>query len=307
LADPFLAEFYARLARMSRSDQRRLLLDCILEKLMRGCESTPAALVTRESLAPAKGPLPERLERLLNEYTAHPKHRPGIGAVMSATMADFGTRVFRKLLTAGRNRHDCDTGQEQNSHDVRAAAELLRILAVECHNTPILPRATGELLNRLANALDDVQRNSQPALFDGADGPARPPGQTCQGHLAAALEILIKGGMKLAAAKKWLAAEMRKAGLLDTAGNQISGERVESWRHYYRQKKGALHAREAYEEDLTAPLLRAPNDNGKREACQHLARRLVDDVAFFYNRTVPPRGLPRGRSRLERVPPPLKI
>jgi hypothetical protein len=291
---------------MSRSDQQRLLLDCILEKLMRGCESTPAALATRESLAPAEGPLPERLERFLNEYIAHPKHRPGIGAMMSATMADFGTRVFRQLLGAGMNRHDCDTNQEQNSHDVRAAADLLRMLALECHNTPFLPRVTGELLNRLANALDDVQRNSQPALFDGADGPARPPGQTCQGHLAAALEILIRGGgMKLAAAKKWLAAEMRKASLLDTAGNQISGERVASWRHYFRQKKGALHAQEAYEEELTAPgrpaLLRAPNDNGKREACQDLARRLVDGMAFSYNRTVPPPGLPRGRSRLARV------
>jgi hypothetical protein len=270
---------------MSRSDQRRLLLDCILEKLMRGCESTPAALVTRESLAPAEGPLPEGLERFLNEYIAHPKRRPGIGAVMSATMADFGSRVFRHLLSVGTNRKSCDTDLNQNRHDVLAAANLLLMLAGECHHTAFLPRETGELLSRVANALHDDWGRPRGATA----------GRQCEGRLAAVLEILVRGGVKPAAAGRWLEAEMRRAGLLDEAGNQIPARRVASWRNNFNKGIGAQHARYFFGEELAdhAALLTAPNkvaangaDDRKREICRAEATRLVRMLAHLFNRTV---------------------
>jgi hypothetical protein len=272
---------------MSRSDQRRLLLDCILEKLLRGCESTDAALVTRGALPRGKGPLPERLEQFLDGYIKRPAERAVDEVAMRAAMADFGTRVFRHLLATGMNREDCETDLAQNTHDVLAAANLLRMLAAECHHTAFLPRATGELLSRTANALYEVRSNSRPALFDGFGGAHHlTPGHECEGRLAAALEIVIRGGMKLAAAERWLEAEMRKAGLVDEAGNQISGERVRFWRNNFRGEIGARGAHTCYDEELADHVLTAPNDELKLAACQDLAHRLVRMLAHLFNRTV---------------------
>jgi hypothetical protein len=289
-----LAEFNARLARMSRSDQRRLLLDSILEKLLRGCEKTPAALVTRAFSAAAEGPLPEPLGQFVDGYVERPAEREAAEAVMRAVMADFGTRVFRHLLAAGVNRKACDTDLAQNRHDLIAAGHLLRELVNECHNTPVLPRTSGELLARIANALHDIyDSNSRPALFELDRRPASPgdtAGVECEGLLAAALEIVIRGGMKLAEAKGWLDREMREAGLVDEAGNPIRAERVASWRSNFRKGQGAKHARRLFDRKIEErkPLLVAPNGDLKRAACQDHARRLVGLLAKHYNRTVPP-------------------
>jgi hypothetical protein len=262
----------------------------ILEKLLRGCERTPAALVTRQSLPPDKGPLPERLEQFLDEYIKH-QDLP-CQAVMSATMQDFGSRVFRRLLSAGTNRKKADTDITQNRHDVRAASGLLMELASECQNTPFLPPAAAQLLSRVANAL-------RPALFGGVVGPPPTAGRQCEGRLAAALEILVRSGVKLAAAQSWLEAEMRGADLVDMAGNQISGKRVASWRNNFKNEIGAEHGRRWFKMEIEErrALLAAPNDDRKREACQDLARRIIRLLAIHFNRTVaapPLKTKPRG-------------
>ena len=265
-------------------------LYAVLEKLLRGCEGPPAAVDNHDPLPSAKGPLPKRLEQLLTEYT-----EPLVQAVMSELMKDFGSRVFRVLLRAGMNREDWDTDLAQNQHDLWVAADLLLRLAIECSNTPILPRTTGELLHRIANALFDKDSNSRSALFDGfgdTEFPRWTAGRQCEGRLAAALQILRHGRMKLADAQDWLEAEMRKAGLVDEAGNQISAKRIRFWRNNFRRGVGASHARTFYDQELTdqAQRLAAPNKD-----CEDLARRLIRLLAHSLNRTVP--------QPLKRTPP----
>jgi hypothetical protein len=247
----------------------------ILEKLLRDCESTDAALVTRQSLPPAKGPLPEPLGQFLDEYIARPSEHAPAEVVMRAVMADFGVRLFRQLLAAGRNRRDCDTDEEQDSQDALAAADLLKALAVECQNTPFVPLATAQLLARTANG-----------LREGA-------GRECEGNLAAVLQILVRGDMKPAAAQAWLGGEVRSAGLVDAAGNQISGKRLAEWRNSFGSRKiGARRARASYEMALAWPgiagLLAGPNDARKLAACQDHARRIIRFLAIHFNRTVAP-------------------
>jgi hypothetical protein len=60
VADPD-AEFEARLAQMRRDELRRFALACMLEKLLRGCESSPAAVVTRLFMATPKARCPRGL------------------------------------------------------------------------------------------------------------------------------------------------------------------------------------------------------------------------------------------------------
>jgi|SRR6516162_10185770 len=277
------------------ADPRHVAL--ILEKLLRGCENTPAAAITRASLPRAEGPLPARLEQFLVKRIEHPERSAEADLVMSDIMQDFGARVFRQFLAWGLSRKECETDLAQNREDVRYAESLLTALACECTNTPMLPRATAELLKRVANALHEVGANRRATLFDIGLVRSPPPtcgvntpGAQCEGRLAAALEILIRGGMKLAAAKDWLNAEMRTAGLVDRAGNQIRGARVATWRNNFQKGVGATQARIWFNAE-TGPrgaLLAAPKDERKLAACQDLARRLVGMLAIHFNRTVAP-------------------
>jgi hypothetical protein len=258
-----------------------LLAECVL--------TSPLGVSTSKQLANDR--LPEPLEQFLAEYTAHPAEA---GIAMSGMLHDLGARVFRSLLIAGLKRRQCDTDLAQNREDSLCAAHLLSQLAVECVNTPFVPQATAEVVSRVANALYDVWgSNSRPALFDGANGEKGHPftaGQQCEGHLAAALEIVVRGGMKLAAAKGWVEAEMRAAGLVDAAGDAIRGERVASWRSNFRKNNiGAKNARLyfAIELERCKRLLVAPRNERKLAACQDHARRLICMLARLFNRTVP--------------------
>jgi hypothetical protein len=209
-------------------------------------------------------------------------------------MQAFGLRLFRRLLQVGLNRHECETDQAQNHQDVALAVHLLQGLAEECDSTPWMPRETAELLGRVANALHDVWWNaSRPALFDlpSPDGKiSNTAGFLCEGHLAAALEILILSGMKLAEAKKWMDSEIRAARLVDEAGNPIDSKRIASWRNNFSKGVGAAYGRAFFrvEVDHCKSLVsRAPNGS-KPARYKDRARRLVHFLATRFNRTVPP-------------------
>jgi hypothetical protein len=273
----------------------------ILKQLLVGCASSPAALATfHDQTIITDNPLPQRLEQFLTEYHAHPEYEAEADKVMSDVMRDFGARVFWRLLVAGLRRKEGDTDLAQNKSDVLSAEHLLKELQFECINTPFVPQGATDLLGRVANALHDVRwNNSRPALFDGL-APAMPFPDTvgiwCEGSLAAALEILIAGGLKLAAAKAWLEQEIQGAGLVDEAGNPIGAERVASWRGNFRKGIGAANARLSFDsviEDHKA-LIAAPKDSRKSDACEAAARGLIRLLALTANRTVPP---PQARDR----------
>jgi hypothetical protein len=275
-----------------------------LEDLLARCSPTEAGMVTRAEtiellLGAMDAPLPARLERFLEEAAAHPEHSAEAAIAMAATMQDFGARVFRRLLTTALMRRKCESDAAQNSDDLFCAELLLRTLGCECSNTPYMPPGVAELLGRIASALRDVRTNSsRPKMFTELvplEGRTPPPDATarveCEGRLAAVLHIVILGGMKLAEAKVWLDEEMRKAGLVDVAGNPISVERVAGWRKNFSsdQAPAARYGREWFEleiEDHKA-VLRAPSGNRKLAACQDHARRLVGLLARHFNRTVP--------------------
>jgi hypothetical protein len=256
-----------------------------LEDLLVQCSPTEAGRISRATgtkiLAGSR--LPKRLEEFLD--SADPE---AASFVMSDNIQDFGARVFRQILIAAMNRRVCESDLAQNRHDVAIASDLLVGLAMECSNTWMLPPAAAELLGRVGGALRDIRdSNVRPALFDCADGGTATVGRACEGRLAAALEIVIRGGMKLAAAKDWLKAEMRKAGLVDEAGSPISVERVDQWRDNFRKRKGAANGQEWFNSDIedSKPLIHAPRDDRKLAACQDRAGGLVGTLVRF-NRTV---------------------
>jgi hypothetical protein len=279
---------------MAENQKRRLEA---LDGLLARCSRTPAGELTRattaSSLANAKGRLPQRLGQFLDEVIAQPEHSAEAGVVMAAAMQDFGARVFRRFLIAGLHRRKGDTDLAQNMEDLVGIEYLLGELAAECDNTPFLPRDTTELLARAGNGLRDVRNRRRPKLFDYPAttkwGSPR-AGAECEGRLAAALEIVIRGGMGVAEAKDWLEAEMRKAGLVDEAGNEISGERVDrSFRNNFNKGMGDPGARGWYDDEIDARkrLLATPDPDRKRVDCQDYARRLVGMLAKNFNRTVP--------------------
>jgi hypothetical protein len=265
-----------------------------------GCANSPRANATRDATPItaellADGRLPKPLERLLAEYIAHPEHSPEVHLAVSSAMQEFGLRMFRRLTHLGLNRRERETDQAQNDQDVAFAAHLLRGLSDECDRTPFMARGAAELLGRVANALHDVWWNAgRPALFGNLPPPEGSSPNTagifCEGHLAAALEILIRGGMKPAAATKWIEAQMGEAGLVDAAGNAIGGRRVASWRNNFRKGVGAKYARAFFSLELyrSKPLLGAPTDGRKLAASQHRARTLVGMLAVGFNRALPP-------------------
>lgn len=236
--------------------------------------------------------LPTRLQELLDS--------PYAKDAFTMAMTDLGTRLYLRLLFGGLLRGQGETDLEQNYRDVHSAALLLGALACECANTPLLPRDTTELLSRIGNALSDVWKGAQPALFKDlalarwrpSDGRRETAGVKTEGSLAASLEIVIRGGMKLAAAKDWLDAGIKAAGLVDEAGNPIGADRVANWRHNFRQRMGggAREARFIYNTqiDEAKPLLRGPPGEQKMAACKDFARGLLEELALFWNRTVSP-------------------
>jgi hypothetical protein len=269
----------------------------VLEDLLANSSRSPAGQMASSQAPLPPGALPPRFEQFLEEVAAHSSEEAG--HALGVFLEDFGGRLFRHLLAAGMNRRDFDTDLTRNRYDVGEASRLLRLLAIECGNTPYLPPATAELLGRVANALFDiVNSSSSPALFDVAAGaPQRPKGPRtagaeCEGRLAAALEIVILGGMKLAEAQAWIETEIRKAGLVDAAGGPITGERVAGWRNHFNKGRGAAHGRTWFRAEITGParggraLLLAEKSDLKLAACQRSARRLVVAMARLFNRTV---------------------
>jgi hypothetical protein len=251
---------------------------------------TPAADATfRSDIIPSK-PLPERLQQFVAESPQHPAEAD---LVMAGAMQDFGVRIFRRLLIAGLSRKTCETDLTQNKHDVLMAEHLLRQMTVECANTPFLPATTGELLGRVASALHDIRwNNSRPNLFEDLAPEAPYPDTAaiqCEGRLAAALDIVIAGGMKLAEAKTWLDGEMRAAGLVDERGAPVQAARVTQWRNNFRKGVGAANAKLHFDDEIDnqKALLTSPRDERKRAACQDYARRLVRLMASNFNRTIP--------------------
>jgi hypothetical protein len=227
-------------------------------------------------------------------------------AILSQPEVAFGIRVYPLFRNGGIRRQVMDTDLDQNRHDVLRAERLLLELAVQCHNTLSMPPETTELLGRITNALGEMRHNRKPTLFDMPEAPSRnewplPPaavaGTQSEGRLAAALEILVRGGMKLAAAQKWLESEIRSAKLVDAAGNQIRASRVAEWRKNFKQnKKGSSDARRWFSSELEdrKALLTAPRDERKLAACQHYARALIYALAALFSRTIhpPQRGRP---------------
>ncbi len=237
-------------------------------------------------------------------------------AILSQPEVAFGIRVYPLFRIAGIRRQATDTDLDRNRHDVLRAERLLLELAVQCHNTLSMPPETAELLGRVRNALEEVRHNRKPALFNMPEALSRdewplPPadvaGTQSEGRLAAALEILVRGGMKLAAAQKWLESEIRSAKLVDAAGNQIRGARVAEWRKNFSQlksfkvaakgcgsvavrRKGARNARNWFNSELEdhKALLAAPRDERKLAACQHYARAVIYGLAALFNRTIHP-------------------
>jgi hypothetical protein len=237
-------------------------------------------------------------------------------AMLSQPEVAFGVRVYPLFRNAGIRRQATDTDLDRNRHDVLRAERLLLELAAQCYNTLSMPRETAELLGRITNALGEVRHNRKPALFDMPEAsllPADVAGTQAEGRLAAALEILVRGGMKLAAAQKWLESEIHSAKLVDAAGDQIRASRVADWRKNFNQSrsiarhnarirlnsesedpprrmKGAINARIWFNSELEdhKALLAAPRDQRKLAACQHYARAVIYGLAALFNRTIHP-------------------
>lgn len=256
-----------------------------LNSLLNGCLRAPAAAIQHDEIT---ADLPEGVTRLLNVAG----NSTVASDAWSILMRDFGARLFRRLLTAGQRlaakQQSSDTDLDYNRRDLRAAEDLLKFLMVECANSPFIPNNVAALLGRTANALHDVREGHKPGLFD-LPIPTRRGAATAahevEGRLAAALNIVVAGGTRLAAAKRWLDDEMRAAGIVDVAGDPVRAERVASWRNNFRKGIGARGAREWFAsetDNFNRALGRDP------AACQDHARKIIRLVAKISPRTAHP-------------------
>jgi hypothetical protein len=287
------------LSTLSREEKVELLRRWQLDRLLLlpCAEIAPSMISFAGRGIPAAPPLPPPLDRFLDEFLDHGdelEHRLAAEVAMRAKMADLGVRVFRHALIAGlyRGGQRPDNDLEWNRSDALAAAGLLATMALEFGRTPFVPTNVSDFLVRVADGLQAMAtRNGRPAVFRFPEGEtAAPPtfGVQAEAMLAVALEVAVAGGTKLAAAKRWLDAETKKAGIVDGAGNPVSAERVAAWRGNFRKGIGAKDARSRFTEEVAQHrvLIAQPPGPAKRAACLDLAKQIVWFVFDMANRTI---------------------
>ena len=90
-------------------------------------------------------------------------------------------------------------------------------------------------LRALVAALSDVLRGAKPPLFDGLPktngAPASKAFANAQGAIAATAELLIRAGMPLREASRWVKGECKELGIGDKNKKEITAGQVASWRN----------------------------------------------------------------------------
>jgi hypothetical protein len=163
------------------------------------------------------------------------------------------------------------------------------------------------LIIRLAKALDDLRFRRNPPMFDFVPVPhpnraSRPVAEAAMGMLAAALEILIVGGMKPSDAIARLNSGIKKFGITDAAGQSISASRVNVQREHYREKQGAARSRDVFNYTVKPyqGLILSYGGPVRVVTAQNASAFILRDIAQQYNGQVTPKKGPRKSGRAAR-------
>jgi hypothetical protein len=199
--------------------------------------------------------------------------------------------------------------EDPKVRDLYIASTMLRSMAVMAMNTDprSLHAAGAALIIRLANALDDLRFGRKPPMFEFEPLPhpnraSRPVAEMTMGKLAAALELLMVGGMKPSDAIAWLNSEIKKFGITDAAGQSISASRVNDQREHYRENQGAARSRGAFNDwvERFRKLLSQRGGPIRVVTAQQASAAILQYIAQQYKSEVAPKRAPRNSGRTSR-------
>ena len=140
--------------------------------------------------------------------------------------ADHHDKVIAYLAEIGR-RPDVDPLE-------RSHAALRAVVAYFDSSLDISSRHLTRPVHSLIHALSDTLRGGQPALLRprrrGKGPPQDQSFSSVQGALAGALEVLVRAGMPLQSAARWVTAKANSHGIRDRKGQNLSASQVIAWR-----------------------------------------------------------------------------
>jgi hypothetical protein len=172
----------------------------------------------------------------------------------------------------------------------RALREVMRYLWCD---PEVLNGKLTKPLAVLRGALYDVEQGAKPKLLN----PPRPEredpsnnrlkphmgkasgtaGETIQGSLAFALELLARGGMSTGKGADWVADKARQEYARCADGSPIAPRQIKNWRAEISRGKAPQEARETFERlrNCHTSLLSEPRSELKRRKCEFHAAMLI--------------------------------
>jgi hypothetical protein len=182
-----------------------------------------------------------------------------------------------------------------------AATAIRSILDFMTLDPQVAPTGALAILVDLLAAIHDLEQGAKPpSLFEyrPADQRTKPTElyqDYVRGHLAAALDLLVRrGGMKAAPAADWLVSELKIRGVRDRAGHPITGRQIKRWRSEAAAHTGPKAAQETFEElgkRHRDPIL---GRFDTIEGVESRVRAIVANLATFGFRHSPPESRERG-------------
>jgi len=212
---------------------------------------------------------------------------------------------YRRLIAELRKATDGMNAADTEDEDGRRArltagfTALQEVIVYLSGDPDVRAGGLTRPLGLIENALRDASRGGAPVLLDlRPEGPGLKPSGTTredvQGGVAAAVEILKRGGWGTGRAAEEIAAKTRKAQLCCADGAPISKGQVATWRSEITKGKAAAAARVAFEvfcqyERLKSWWMLPRTDPRKREAAENAAEQIIATLANITPRVAPKR------------------
>jgi hypothetical protein len=195
---------------------------------------------------------------------------------------------------AGNNTsHDIDCARLQQG--LRALRGVIHFLNTDIS---VLKHGLVSPLAGLHSSLHDAGQGAAPSMLVHDPEARKPKGTSheyAQGHLAFALELLIRGGMQKDKALQWLAVEMARHDYRTQSGAPIASKRIASWRYDISRGKGSATAKDQFNvlrQEYQA-VLDAPKSDLKLKRTQEIATATVIFLVTDVGRVIPPPMQPR--------------